>query len=91
MTNNEIAKMLKEAKELKRMLEEINAEIAAIEDGIKAELTERGADSLSVGEYKVTWKEVQSTRLDTTAIKKALPEIAERFSKTSVTRRFCIA
>ena len=91
MTNIEIKEMLKNAKELKRMAEEIAAEIAAIEDGVKAELNARAVDTLIVDEYKVTWKEVTSTRIDTTAIKKALPEIAERFSKTTTAKRFCIA
>jgi predicted phage-related endonuclease len=91
MTNIEIKEMLKNAKELKRMAEEIAAELASIEDGVKAELTARAVDTLIVDEYKVTWKEVTSTRIDTTAIKKALPEIAERFSKTTTAKRFCIA
>ena len=73
------------------MAEEIAAELASIEDGVKAELNARAVDTLIVDEYKVTWKEVTSTRIDTTAIKKALPEIAERFSKTTTAKRFCIA
>lgn len=91
MTNIEIKEMLKNAKELKRMAEEIAAELASIEDGVKAELTARAVDTLIVDEYKVTWKDVTSTRLDTTSLKKALPEIAERFSKTTTAKRFCIA
>ena len=91
MTNIEVKEMLKEAKQLKVMLEELTAEIATIEDGIKAELAARSVDTIIVDEYKVTWKEVTSTRIDTTAIKKALPDIAERFSKTTTSKRFCIA
>lgn len=91
MTNIEIKEMLKNAKELKRMAEEIAAELASIEDGVKAELTARAVDTLIVDEYKVTWKDVTSTRLDTTSLKKALPEIAERFSKTTTAKRLCIA
>ncbi len=91
MTNIEVKEMLKEAKQLKAMLEELTAEIATIEDGIKAELAARSVDTIIVDEYKVTWKEVTSTRIDTTAIKKALPDIAERFSKTTTSKRFCIA
>ena len=91
MTNIELKEMLKEAKELKRMAEELAAEITAIEDGIKAELTERATEELIIDEYKVTWKEVKSSRLDTSALKKAMPELAERFTKQSSTRRFCLA
>ena len=91
MTNIEVKEMLKEAKQLKAMLEELTAEIATIEDGIKAELAARSVDTIIVDEYKVTWKVVTSTRMDTPAIKKALPDIAERFSKTTTSKRFCIA
>lgn len=47
-------------------------------------------DELTAGEYKVTWKTVTSTRLDTTALKKALPDLVERFNKTTTARRFCV-
>lgn len=33
-----------------------------------------------------TWKTQESTRIDTTALKKAMPEVAEQFQKTSSTR-----
>ncbi|MBQ7826745.1 MAG: hypothetical protein IJ386_00585, partial [Clostridia bacterium] len=78
-------------KELKRMAEELAQEITAIEDGIKAEMTERGTDELIIDEYKVTWKPVTSTLLDTSAIKKAMPEIEQQFTKTSTSKRFCLA
>lgn len=91
MTNNELKEMLKEAKELRRMAEEIAAEITALDDGIKAEMTARDSEELIIDEYKVTWKEVKSSRLDTSALKKAMPELAERCTKQSSTRRFCLA
>lgn len=91
MTNIELKEMLKEAKELKRMAEELAAEITAIEDGVKAEMTARCSEELIIDEYKVTWKEVKSSRFDTSALKKAMPELAERFTKQSSTRRFCLA
>ena len=91
MTNIELKEMLKEAKELRRMAEEIAAEIATLDDSIKAEMNERGSDELVIGEYKVTWKTVTSSRFDTSALKKAMPELAERFTKQSSTRRFCLA
>lgn len=47
-------------------------------------------DTLLAGPFKVTWKAVTSSRLDSTALKKALPEIATRFMKQTTTRRFSI-
>ena len=43
------------------------------------------------GEYRVIWKAVTSSRLDTTALKKALPDVAARFMKSTTSRRFCVA
>ncbi len=68
--------------------EELEAEIAAAEDEIKAVMGDD--DTLLAGAFKVTWKAVTSSRLDSTALKKALPEIAERFTKQTTTRRFCV-
>ena len=48
-------------------------------------------EELRAGEYKVTWKAVTSSRLDTTALKKALPDVAARFMKSTTSRRFCVA
>ena len=47
-------------------------------------------ETLLAGAFKVTWKAVTSSRLDSAALKKSLPEIAERFMKQTTTRRFCI-
>lgn len=91
MNNAEISTAVKSIRELKRMKEEIEIEIAAEEDRIKAEMDRTGNDTITGDDYKVTWKEVTSSRVDTTALKKALPNIVEKFTKTSTTKRFCIA
>ena len=46
-------------------------------------------EELRAGEYKITWKSIESSRIDTAALKKAMPQIAEAFTKTTTTRRFC--
>ena len=79
----------RELKELKRMLEELEAEITATEDAIKAAMGDR--EQVTAGAYKISWKAVTSSRLDSTALKKELPEIAARFLKTSTVRRFTVA
>jgi len=40
--------------------------------------------------YKVSWKTFTSTRVDTTALKKELPDIAAYYTKQTTTRRFSI-
>lgn len=54
-------------------------------------MTAQGADEQRAGEYRVNWKTVTFSRLDTAALKKALPDVVERFTKTTTVRRFCVA
>lgn len=91
MSINEMGSKVKELRELRRMADELNAEIDALTDGLKAEMTSREVDTLTGTDWRITWKPVTSTRLDTAALKKALPDVAERFSKTSTSRRFVLA
>ena len=60
-----------------------------IKDAIKAAMGD--SESIQVGEYKITWKPVKSSRLDAAALRKALPDVAERFTRETTTRRFTVA
>ena len=46
---------------------------------------------MTVDVYKVRWTHVTSTRFDSTAFKKAMPELHKQFSKTTESRRFTVA
>lgn len=89
MTTQEIVSKVKELRELQALIEEAQAEAETIKDAIKTNMG--GSDVLLAGEYKITWKAVESRRLDTAALSKALPELAAQFTKTTTVRRFCIA
>ena len=91
MSINELDMKVKDLRELHRMAEELQAEIDAAQDAIKAHMDSQGVDTLAGTDWKVTWKPVTSNRMDTTALKKALPEIAERFMKSVTSRRFVLA
>lgn len=90
MSINELNMKVKELRELRRMADELQAEIDATQDAIKSHMDSQGVDTLAGSDWKVTWKPVTSSRMDTTALKKALPEIAERFMKSTTSRRFCV-
>lgn len=91
MSANEMTAKVRELKELKAMAEELAQEITAIEDAIKAELTARNAEEMTVDVYKIRRTKVTSSRFDTTSFKKAMPELYGQFTKTSESRRFSIA
>ena len=91
MSINEMDSKIKELRELRRMANELAAEMETIQDSIKAHMDAAGVDTINGTDWKVTYKAVTSSRIDTAALKKALPDVVERFSKTTTARRFCIA
>ncbi len=91
MTNQTIEAKAKEIKELLRMKEELETEIASLQDELKAELTERSTDELVAGEYKIRYKSVTSNRFDTATFKAKYEELYNQFVKQTTSRRFTIA
>ena len=89
MSTQDIERKIKLLREMQRMAGEAQAEAEALKDEIKAIMGD--SEELTAGEYKITWKPVESSRIDTAALKKALPELAAQFTKTATIRRFCIA
>ncbi len=89
MSIHEIETKARELRQLQQLIEEPQAEAEAIRDQIKAHMGD--SEELRAGEYKITWKSVTSSRLDSKALKAAAPELVERFTKTTTARRFCVA
>lgn len=89
MSANELKKKVRELRQLQSLIEEAQAEAEAIKDQIKAHMGQ--AEELRAGEYKITWKPVTSSRLDSKALRAAAPELVELFTKTTTARRFCVA
>ena len=88
---SELASKAKELHELRGMLEELQAEASSIEAEIKAHMEALGAEMITAGGFKFTWKAITSSRFDTSAFKKAMPDLAAAFTKQSTVRRFTIA
>ena len=88
MSNPNMESKVKELMELKRMREEIDAEITAAEDEIKAVMGSE--ETLLAGAFKVSWKTFTSSRFDSTRFKKDHAELAAAYTKTTTARRFSI-
>ena len=78
MKREEVAQLVKEIRENERLLDELNAIQEALKGKIKEVMTAENLEELAGNDYKITWHSVTSTRLDTTAIKKAFPAEARR-------------
>ena len=89
MSTHELEMKVQELRQLQSLIEEATQEAEAIKDAIKLHMGD--AEELRAGEYKVRWTRCTTTRVDTTALKAAAPELVARFTQTTVTRRFTVA
>ena len=89
MSTTELEMKIRELRQLQSLIEEAQAEAEGIRDAIKAHMGD--SEELRAGEYKITWKSVTSARIDTGALRKALPDVAAAFTKETTVRRFCVA
>lgn len=90
MSTTEISKQVKELRELRRMADEIAAEIDSIQDAIKKEMTARNVEEMTGDDYKITWKAVVSRRFDSAAFRSTHSELFNQYTKESTSRRFIL-
>ena len=88
MSNPNMESKVRELLELKRMKEELEAEIAGMDDEIKAVMGEE--ETLLAGAFRVTWTPYTSSRFDSTRFRKENAELATAYTKTTTTRRFSV-
>lgn len=91
MSNTELSATIHELRELRRMADEIAAEIETLTDTIKEHMTAAGVDTLAGTDYKVTWRDVSSRRLDSAALKRDRAELYSQYSRETVSKRFTLA
>ena len=77
-------------RELQSEIERMTAEAEAIKDELKAQMIDQGTETLTGTGWKASWKVVESSRVDTKAMKAAMPEIVARFTIQTRTSRFCL-
>lgn len=88
MSDHNMEPKVKELLELKRMKEELENEITALEDEIKNRMGEE--ETLLAGAFKVTWTPYTTSRFDSARFKKDHAELAAAYTKTTTTRRFTV-
>lgn len=91
MSTNDLQNKVIELKDLKAMADELQAEITAIEDELKAECIRQGTEELQAGIFKIRYKTVSSNRFDTKAFKMAHSDLYAQFTKQTKSNRFSVA
>ena len=88
MSANEIQNKARELKELKVMKDELEAEITAIEDALKAAMGEQ--EEMLCGEYKLTYQTVSTSRFDSARFRREHADLANAYTRATTYRRFCV-
>ena len=88
MSANEIQSKARELKELKVMKDELEVEITAIEDALKAAMGEQ--EEMLCGEYKLTYQTVSTSRFDSARFRREHADLANDYTRATTYRRFCV-
>lgn len=91
MSTYDLETKITKMQEWEALAEEAKAEAEALRDEIKAELTRRNAEEVTTGKYIVRWTSVLSQRFDSTAFKRAMPDVYKAFTKQVNSRRFSVS
>ena len=79
---------LKRRTEITQLMEKLDTEKKTIEQKLKLFMGD--AEIAENEQYRVSWKNSDSARLDTKALKEEQPDIYNRYSKTIHSRRFLV-
>ena len=91
MTTESLLAVIREYRAIKGMIEDLQDELEGHKQTMIRQLEARNVDTLRVDEYKISYTPYTTSRLDTTALKAELPNIAERFTKQVEAKRFAVA
>jgi predicted phage-related endonuclease len=91
MSTTELTAQIESLRALEELIEEAKTEAETLRDTIKQEMLAREVDTLEAGQFIVRYTTVLSQRLDTTALKRALPEICKAYTKQISSKRFSIS
>jgi len=87
MTNRQLDNRVLKIQDLEAEIKRLEAMADSLRNEIKADMA---SDEVNTGRFIIRWKEVISKRLDSTALKKALPDVWQSFSKETSSKRFTI-
>jgi predicted phage-related endonuclease len=91
MSENEIAASAREYRSLKNRIKELEQKADAVKQELIHEMDARQTDTLVAEDHTIHYDIYESSRLDTTALKKELPDIAARFMRSTTTTQFRVA
>jgi predicted phage-related endonuclease len=91
MTNRMMDNRIKKLKEIESQQKELEIQAEQIRQELKAELEANGENEHDTGNFIIKWVEIVSSRLDSKALKSALPDVFKMYSRQTSSKRFTIA
>lgn len=90
MTKIDVSKKIAEYRELKAMADELEDAIEVIKSELRDYMVDNGFEEDTGVDYRMTCKIVESSRIDSKALMKELPEVAQRYTKVSSSVRLTV-
>ena len=90
MANNELLNKIEELNSWEELLEEAKEMTEALRDSIKQEMLERGTEELECGQYILRYQTIVTNHFNSSAFKKALPDVYKSFIRQGTSKRFTI-
>ena len=91
MSTQEITSKVRKLKRLQTKAEEIQGEITAIQNELKALLTQQNTEELKAGTYKILFTTVVSNRFDSKAFNATHQDLSNQYTRQTTTKRFSVA
>lgn len=91
MSTNELTAKVRKLKRLQLKAEELNDEIKAVQDELKAIMTAQNLEEMKAGTFKIRFIPVTSNLFDTAAFKKTHLDLYNQYIKQTTSRRFSVA
>lgn len=89
--SKDINELVHDLRSYQRMVDELTDEISNIQSQLKQHMTDTNTDVLLGPDYKITWESISSVRFDQAKFKKDQPNLFNKYTKVSTTRRFKLA
>ena len=91
MSTNELTTTAREYREIQAQIKTLEEMADALKQQMIKEMDTRQIEELNAGEYTIRWSIYQSSRIDTTALRQEMPEIANHYNKKTTSTRFSVA
>ena len=91
MSMTELTAVARNYKEIQAEIKALQEQADALKQQIITEMDSLQADSLQAGEYTIRYIAYETTRIDTTVLRRELPDLADKYSKTTTALRLTVA